>query len=52
MGAKQQAIKDMSEEGIHTTVLYMEKAILPFTINSDQSEISEDIYKEEFISEP
>lgn len=31
MGAKKQAIKDMSEEGIHTSVIYMEKALLEFT---------------------
>lgn len=31
MGAKKQAIKDMSEEGIHTGVIYMEKALLEFT---------------------
>lgn len=31
MGAKKQAIKDMSEEGIHTGVIYIEKALLEFT---------------------
>ena len=37
MGAKKQAIKDMSEEGIHTGVIYMEKALLEFT-SEDQEE--------------
>lgn len=31
MGAKKQAIKDMSEEGVHTSVIYMEKVLLEFT---------------------
>lgn len=36
MGAKQQAIKDMSEEGIHTSVIYMEKALLEFTAEEQE----------------
>lgn len=35
MGAKKQAIKDMSEEGIHTSIIYMEKALLEFTSEDD-----------------
>lgn len=35
MGAKKQAIKDMSEEGIHTSVIYMEKALLEFTAEEE-----------------
>lgn len=35
MGAKKQAIKDMSEEGIYTSVIYMEKALLEFTAEED-----------------
>ena len=31
MGAKRQAIKDMSESGISTSVLYYEKAIIEMT---------------------
>lgn len=36
MGAKKQAIKDMSEEGIHTSVIYMEKALLEFTAENQE----------------
>lgn len=36
MGAKKQAIKDMSEEGIHTSVIYMEKALLEFTAEEQE----------------
>ena len=35
MGAKKQAIKDMSDEGIHTSVIYMEKALLEFTAEEE-----------------
>ena len=38
MGAKKQAIKDMSEEGIHTSVIYMEKALLEFTAENKENE--------------
>jgi hypothetical protein len=38
MGAKKQAIKDMSEEGIHTSVIYMEKALLEFTAENQENE--------------
>lgn len=38
MGAKKQAIKDMSEEGIHTSVIYMEKAFLEFTAEEQENE--------------
>lgn len=38
MGAKKQAIKDMSEEGIHTSVIYMEKALLEFTAEDQENE--------------
>lgn len=38
MGAKKQAIKDMSEEGIHTSVIYMEKALLDFTAENPENE--------------
>lgn len=36
MGAKKQVIKDMSEEGIHTSVIYMEKALLEFTAEEQE----------------
>lgn len=38
MGAKKQAIKDMSEEGIHTSVIYMEKALLEFTSEEEDDD--------------
>ena len=38
MGAKKQAIKDMSEEGIHTSVIYMEKALLEFTAEENEED--------------
>ena len=38
MGAKKQAIKDMSEEGMHTSVIYMEKALLEFTAENQENE--------------
>lgn len=38
MGAKKQAIKDMSEEGIHTSVIYMEKALLEFTAEEQEDD--------------